>query len=176
MFILYTHGTKVVPGQCTQHTTHMAGKGIIEINYEMPFEGMLINAEIPRYQREKIFKQLGSKDLKFPHKGKVAFAIRNFRFKDCTLSRTAAKCILTDNSSEIPWKPFDIEHVLAYFEKNPSKFDHSFIFASRRTFDVEDSPHVFVLTKDKGRADLELVPDNHAWAPQTSIFPGQSKL
>ena len=153
----------------------MAGIKTIEINYEMPFEGMLINAGVQKHQRKKIFEQLGSGDIKLPHKNTVAFEIKNFSFREPTLSRTAAKCIRADDS-ELPWKPFDIEHVLAYFQKNPTKFNHHFVFASRRTFDVGGVPHIFVMTKDKGHADLELVLDNHAWAPHTSIFPGQRKM
>ena len=153
----------------------MAGIKTIEINYEMPFEGMLVNAHVPRHQREKIFRQLGSKDVKFPHRKTVAFEIKDFRFRESTLSRTAAKYIRADDS-EPPWKPFDIEHVLAYFQKNPKKFDHHFVFASRRTFDVGGVPHIFILIRNGDHADLELVPDNHAWAAHTSIFPGQRKL
>ena len=153
----------------------MAGRKIISVNYEMPFEGMLVQAGVPRHQREQIFKQLGSKDLKFPHRGEVSFTIQNFRFNTATMSRAAEKYIRGHNT-ETKWKPFDIEHLLAYFQKDPVKFDHHLVFASRRTFDVGGVLHIFVMTKDKGHADLELVPDDHAWAPHSSIFPGQYKV
>ena len=153
----------------------MAGRKVISVNYEMPFEGMLVNAGVPKHQREKIFEQLGSRELKFPHKGEVSFVIQNFRFDKATVSRAAEKYI-RGHDTETQWKPFDIEHLLAYFEKDPSKFKSRLIFASRRTFDLEGVPHIFSMSIDKGSADLELVPDNHAWSPNTSIFPGQYKV
>jgi hypothetical protein len=149
----------------------MASKGMIQINYEMPFEGMLVQTGVAKHQREKIFRQLGSKEIKFPHKGKSTFLIKPFHFNQAILTRTVAKLIRTDDG----WKPFDIEHLLAYFEKNPSRFRSNLVFASRRTFDVLGTPHIFVLTMERDRPDLELVPDNHAWAPHISIFPGQRK-
>ncbi len=153
----------------------MAGRKIIEINYEMPFEGMLVDAGVPKHQREKIFDQIGSRELKFPHKGEVSFTMQNFRFEKVTMSRAAEKYI-RGHDTETKWKPFDIEHLLTYFKKDPTKFRSRLIFASRRTFDFKGVPHIFCMGIDKGHADLELVPDNHAWAPHMSIFPGQRKV
>ncbi len=150
----------------------MAGKGMIKINYEMPFEGMLVQAGVAKHQREKIFKELGYKEIKFSYKEKATFLIRDFYFKEPTISKNAAKSIRKEDC----WKPFDIEHLLAYFEKTPHRFRSNLVFASRRTFDVLGIPHIFVLTMNRDRPDLELVLADHAWSPNVSIFPGQCRV
>lgn len=162
----------------------MSKQDTIEINYEMPFEGMLVNAGVPKYQRNKIFEQLGSKDLEFKYKTKQSFGIENVRFEDPMHSRAAAKFIRATSTDEVKWKPFDIEHVLEYFHKNPRRFEKGFVFATYRTFNVNTgdkkniimTPHIFMMGIDKGRPDLELVEDNHEWAAVTSSFPKYCKL
>lgn len=153
----------------------MAGRKIITVDYKKSFEQMLVDAGVLEHQCKKIFKQLGSKELEFPHKGEVSFTMQNFRFDNATMSRAAEKYI-RGHDTGTKWKPFDIEHLLAYFKKDPTKFKSRLIFASRRTFDLKGVPHIFCMGIDKGHADLELVPDDHAWTPHMSIFPGQRKV
>jgi hypothetical protein len=168
----------VALGKKTQRTLiyTMAEKKVITVDYKKSFEEILVEAGVPKHQREKIFEQLRSKKLEFPHKGEVSFAIQNFRFDNPTKSRAAEKYI-RGHDTEPKWKPFDIEHLLAYFRKYPSKFKSRLVFASRRTFKIQGTSHIFCMSIDKiGHADLELVPDDHAWAPFMSIFPGQRKV
>lgn len=157
---------------------------IIEINYEIPFERMLVNAGILEYQRKKIIEQLGSKDLEFEYKTRQSFGIENVRFEERMHSRAAAKFIRETSTDEVKWNPFDIEHVLAYFIRNRKIFEEGYVFATHRTFNVNAgtkknifmTPHVFMMGIDKGLPDLELVRDNHDWAARTSSFPKYCKL
>lgn len=142
----------------------------------MPFEGMLVLAGVPKYQREKIFAQLGSRTLEFKYKTPHFFEVENVRFDDPKLSRDAAKFIRSTSTNDLDWKPFGIEHVLAYYLVRPSKFRDGFVFAVRHTYDVGGLPHIFMAGVDKGHIDLELVRDDHAWSPLTSNFPKCRKL
>jgi hypothetical protein len=156
----------------------------IEINYEMPFEGMLINAGVPKHQRNKIFEQLGSRDLEFRYKTRQSFCVENVLFEEPMCSLDAAKFIRATSTRDVKWNPFDIEHVLEYFPKNPRRFEKGFVFPTYRTFPVnvgtEENmimvPHIFMMSLDKGRPDLELVKDNHKWAARTSSFPKYCRL
>lgn len=154
----------------------MAVRKIIEVNYEMPFEGMLVLAGVPKYQRVKIFAQLGSKDLKFEFKTRRTFEHEDVIFNMPILSSSASRLIRATSTGETSWKPFDIEHLLAYFTKNPSKFKAGFVFASKQTYAVEGIPHIFMMGMDKDHADLELVKDDHPWSALSSNFPKYHRL
>ena len=154
----------------------MPGKKIIEVNYEMPFEGMLVQAGVPKHQRVKIIAQLGSKDLEFEYKTKRLFEFDDVHYKEPILSRIASRLIRATSTGETEWKPFDIEHLLAYFMKSPAKFKSDFVFASKRVYRVDGVPHIFMMGTDKGHADLELVKDDHPWAANTSNFPKYHRL
>ncbi len=154
----------------------MAGRKIIEVNYEMPFEGMLVLAGVPKHQRVRIIAQLGSKDLNFEFKTKRLFEVEDVNFNTPTLSRNASKLIRATSTGEVEWKPFDIEHLLAYYTKSPAKFKTGFVFASKQVYNVEGVPHIFMMGTDKGHADLELVKDDRPWAAITSNFPKYHRL
>ncbi len=154
----------------------MTGRKIIEVNYEMPFEGMLVLAGVPKYQREKIFKQLESKSVEFEFKTKRLFEVDDVHFNTPILSHSASKLIRATSTCETEWKPFDIEHLLAYYMKNPAKFKTGFVFASKKVYNVEGVPHIFMMGTDKGHADLELVKDDRPWVAITSNFPKYHRL
>jgi hypothetical protein len=149
----------------------MSGQ-IITVKYNKSFEKMMIDAGVPRYQIDKIFTQLGYKELAFPHEGTVYFEVQDFTFNEATLSR-AAKDYICGHDTDAKWESFDVEHLLADFTNCPRKFKTNFCFATRRTFEVDGVPHIFVMTITNGNADLELLRDDHAWSPHTSIFSGQ---
>ncbi|MBC7766822.1 hypothetical protein H7Y21_02410 [Arenimonas sp.] len=154
----------------------MPRQQIIEVNYEMPFKGMLVQAGVPKHQRAKIFAQLESEELFFEFKTRRSFEIEDVNFNEPILSRKVSRLIRAASIGETEWKPFDIEHLLAYFMKSPAKFKSGFVFASKRVYGVEGVPHIFMMGTDKGHADLELVKDDHPWAAVTSNFPKYHRL
>ncbi len=142
----------------------------------MPFEGMLVHAGILKHQRKKIFEQLGTKEIQLTYKGKHAFEIEDVRFEEAMTSKNAAKQIRASSNIGVKRSPFDIEHLLADFIRDRNKFKHDIVFAAKRTYEVEGKPHIFMMTMDKSNPDLELVPDDHAWAARTSVFPKCHKI
>lgn len=156
----------------------MARDSIIRIDYSLTIVEMMKSCGIENRQIRKIDSQLGGLlNITFKHKTPISFKVHDFNFNEPTWVDGASTYISKHNPKS-KWKPFDIEHLIHYYQLDPNQgiFTGGLVYSSKRKFLVDGVNHVFVLENRNGHPDLELSPDDHPRAAHLSTFPGQRKI
>lgn len=143
---------------------------IMEVDYDLSFEDMMIRANIPKISVDKVMKKLGSTKVVFDYSGKVVFEYENVGFAQ-PISTTLALDRIDKLDSEWTWHPFCVAQLLSYIQLHPERFYSNFVVALGKIIDIDGIPHVFAVGTVKKKPDLDLVPANgHKWKKEFN-FP-----
>jgi hypothetical protein len=148
---------------------------IMEVDYDLTFEQMMVNADLPESSMSKVLTKLGSKKIEFDFCGKLIFEYENVDF-----GRPVSTKVATDHiykfDSEWSWHPFCIAQLLTYIKLHPERYYSNFVCALSKIVEIDGKQHVFAVGTLGKKPDLDLVPAHgHQW-PKQFHFPKYRKV
>lgn len=148
---------------------------IMEVNYDLSFEEMLVQAGIPQTSIIPVMAKLGSKKIEFDYRGKVIFEYADVGFGRSVTTKMAVDHI-DGFDKEWAWHPFCIAQLLVYIRRHPERFYSNFVLAVGKTIELDGKQHVFGVGTVGGKPDLGILPAHgHTWDKKTR-FPKSRKV